>query len=293
MERRSWEAHLRNHLLSAACAFLAIVGAAGSAGAQERGPWLAHAEGSRLAFETDWFPSEHLHTFTWGIAGQIRLTGPVYLDLDVPWAGLFPDGGDARFVFGNPTIGAHWADKVSRNVAVFAGGTLTIPTLITSDSSFDGDTFEDVLLRGLAGVTRAYVDLHRFLPDYIFVRPRGGVEVRFASVLRYRGDLTPMLLIPVGDVADDAEVVIEHGSEFEARSDAGVGGGLRLQFAVLATELDDDDIFQSALEPYFTYDPMEGFYARIGSLIALDRDLGFGLNKGKLATFRVALGGKW
>ena len=105
------------------------------------------------------------------------------------------------------------------------------------------------------------------------------------------------------EVPDNADfdpetiVTIEHGNEFEGRSNVGLGAGARLQFLFVATEADfeDDDRFQAAVEPYFVFEPHgeDGFFARLGTLLALDSPLGFGFDEGKLATVRITLGGKW
>jgi hypothetical protein len=107
--------------------------------------------------------------------------------------------------------------------------------------------------------------------------------------------------VPVGDdnpgADPDTIVGIEHGNEFEGRSDIGLGAGGRLQFFVLATDqgFSTNDRFQAAIEPYFVFEPHgeDGFFARVGTLIALDSPLGFGFDEGNLATIRVTLGGKW
>lgn len=264
-----------------------------TASAQEGEPWLARAEGNRVAMEMDWWPSENFHILSWDIVGQFRVAPTVYLDLEVPWAGVFgaERNTESKFVFGNPALGVHWADKVSPDVVVFAGGSIAISTLISGDrGEIDLD---DYLFRLYASVNRAYLDLHRFLPEFVFLRPRGGAEIRLSPSFRYRGDLTPMIMIPVGEGADEVEVFIEHGSEFEGRSDGGVGGGLRLQAAWIATELDSDDVIQTAIEPYFIYDPVNGFNLRVGVLIPLDEEAGFAFDDGRLRTVRLSLGGRW
>jgi hypothetical protein len=85
-------------------------------------------------------------------------------------------------------------------------------------------------------------------------------------------------------------MVVEQGNEIEARTEGGFGGGLRLQAAFPLT---NNDLVQTAVEPFVAYEPTSGLYARAGFLIALDEQLGFGLDQGKLATVRLAVGGKF
>jgi hypothetical protein len=279
-----------------AASALSITLTAASAAVAAGGPWVPKAQGSRLGAEIDWWPTDFSHTVTFGLVGQIELGRVIYLDFDVPLSVLDRrttfNNRDATFVFGNPTVGVHWADTINEKVSAFAGGTFTVSTLIT-DSPLDDDSQEAYAARGFAFATRAYADIQRFFPDYVFLRGRGGLEVRILPVLYYRFEALPIIAIPVGDYVSDTEFLLEFHNEIEGRSTGGVGGGLHLQAVVIATDLGGEDSAQLAVEPYFTYEPARGFYARIGALLALDRPLGFGFNDGKVATFRVSLGGKW
>jgi hypothetical protein len=87
---------------------------------------------------------------------------------------------------------------------------------------------------------------------------------------------------------------MEVHNEIEARAPIGVGGGMHLQGVFISDDpSNDNDAAQLAMEPYFVYEPIRGFYARAGLLVALDSELGFGFNRGKVATIRIGLGGKW
>jgi hypothetical protein len=56
----------------------------------------------------------------------------------------------------------------------------------------------------------------------------------------------------------------------------------------------DADLIQTAIEPFFSYEPTApGVFVRAGFLVALDERLGFGFDEGKVATFKLAVGGKW
>jgi hypothetical protein len=103
------------------------------------------------------------------------------------------------------------------------------------------------------------------------------------------------VLLPVGDDVRRTEVIVLHGAEFELLANMGVGGGVRLQGVFFPTEEGSSaDRAQLAFEPYFAYEPEpRGFFARVGLLVAADPPLGFGFDRGRVATLRATLGGKW
>lgn len=289
--------------LLAASAFSILLTAAGAAAAAE-GPWVPKAQGSRVGVDFDWWPSRSSglgtytsHSLTWDIIGQIQLARVVYLDFDIPLALCdreSPVAGDSTFVFGNPAIGAHWADTIHPKISVFAGGTLSVSTLVSDDYFSAADRLDLYLTRVVASANRAYADVHRFGADQFFIRARGGIEMRILPVLFYRAELVPILAVPISDANDDADFVMEVHNEIEARAPIGVGGGMHLQGVFISDDpSNDNDAAQLAMEPYFVYEPIRGFYARAGLLVALDSELGFGFNRGKVATIRIGLGGKW
>ncbi len=288
---------LRSLLTAAALVFpLAL---ATGAGAQE-GAWIPKAQGNRIGGDIDLWPTDNASTVAFGIVGQFRIAKTAYLDFDVPfavWDYRVPGLRDRRstFVFGNPTVGAHWADTLNDKVSAHAGGSLTISTHIDDDRIIiDPDTIEHYGARGALTYSRAFADVHRFVPDRVVLRGKGGLEIRIANPVYYRLDLVPVLLLPVGDPAPRTDFLLEVHNEFEFRSRKGIGGGVHLQTVFLATDsFTRNDAFQAAIEPYFAYEPLRGFYARLGILVALDEPLGFGLNENRLATFRVSLGGKF
>jgi hypothetical protein len=287
---------MRGRLLGAAALALFTL-----APAAAEAQWRSKFQGNRLGGEFDWWGTERSDSLTWGLIGQIELVETLHLDFDFPFTyGAFEIDlgplGDSitedAFALGNPTVGVHYADTLIPTVALLAGGTISVsPNL---DPALDTR-----LATYLGAASRAAFDQHRLTAEYLFIRPRVGVEVRFASVFYYRGDLCPVVWIPIGENADDAELVIDQGNEIEARADMGLGGGLRFQQALFPTTDDngifDDDVdrAQTALEPYFVYEPDKGFFARLGLLVALDEPLGFGFDDGNVATLRVQLGGKW
>jgi hypothetical protein len=236
------------------------------------------------------------------LVGQIKALDKIYADAEIPIAygkvdttvsGDLPPSVNANtsatgFVFGNPTLGAHYAGALSDNAAFFAGGTVSIPVIHVGDTQ-PGESESALTALYMTAVARVYFDTHRLIPDHLPLRPRAGVELRILPMLYYRGDAGLMLAIPTA--GGEVEAIIEQGNEFEGRTAIGLGGGLRVQEAFLLTE---DDKAQTALEPFLTYEtPGAGIFVRLGYLVALDPVLGFGLNQGKVATFRVAAGGKF
>lgn len=219
---------------------------------------------------------------------QIGLTDEVFLDLEVPLGYLHYDlgifGGDlSQFNIGNPTIGAHYAKTVDKDLSFFVGGNIAIPTHIdpSSETAFWGI---------YSGMTRAFYDFTRFLPSMLGLRARVGLEYRINDWLLYRGELNPVLAIPVGEGSRDTALFLEQANELEYRSHSGFNAGLRLQEVFILT--DTSDHAQLALEPYVGWDDPK-FFARVGYLVALDEDLGFGFDHNKVSTLKLSGGFKY
>lgn len=266
----------------------ALICAASPALAQ-RGSWTPRTQGSRIGGEIGVWSMRDYDTFNFAFLAQIKVARVLYIDIEVPWTAVSYDptyvSRDTDVLFGNPTVGLHYGANVTETIGLYAGGTISIPTALDPTLNEFGV--------GLAGTyAYAYGDMHRYLPEYVHLRPRGGVEIRMAPVVYYRGEIAPLLMIPAGRDVDSTEFVFETSHEFEGRAPIGVGGGVRLQ-AVFYT-FDRRDNAQTAIEPFFAYEPPAGhFYAKVGFLLALDKDLGFGFDRRKVATLRASLGGKW
>ncbi len=172
-----------------------------NAAAEDEGAWVPKAQGNRLGGELDWWPDTGKDTFTWGIVGQIRVARAVHIDFEVPM-GYRDVGANKNFIFGNPMVGAHWADSVSSRVGFFAGVALAVSTFIGNESSnpFDNGVVEQYRPRSAAFESRAYADGQRFLPDSLFLRARFGLEVRIIPELFYRAEIAPMGVSPLGHV---------------------------------------------------------------------------------------------
>lgn len=153
----------------------------------------------------------------------------------------------------------------------------------------------DDVLPILAAGTRASVDVHRFLPDYLALRPFLAAEIRLNDTFVYRGDLTPSTFFAMGELAKDTEIILEHGSQLEKELSQRRSGGrppVPGRYRPDRRRLPGTTA-QTALEPFFAYQKEKGFFARLGLLIALDNPYGFGLDEEKLATLRLSLGSTW
>ncbi|WP_437562254.1 hypothetical protein [Sorangium sp. So ce542] len=228
---------------------------------------------------------------------QIPLFAGLHLDAELPFAygssqARPPDSavGDAAtvapelegFFFGNPSIGLHYVTSVFPTLMVIGGLSASIP--VTQDPSDD-----TAAAAAAALAVRGYFDAQRTLLEHVPLRARGGVELRPIEAFYVRSDLVAMFAIPTDD--GETEVFIEHATEAELRSLGGFGVGARLQAAFPLTRTDKVAL---AAEPFVGVEPpTSGLYFRAGLLVALDEPLGFGLEQGKLATVRVALGGKF
>ncbi|WP_437485210.1 hypothetical protein WME75_00265 [Sorangium sp. So ce1014] len=289
-------------LLSSAV-LLSLWLAAPAAAPAEKNSWV-ESQGSRVALELDvlsksagWSMGDvesEVSTFglSFALVGQLQWRKRLHLDAEIPLAygnvsatfrssrlGVDESSSAGSLLFGNPTIGAHYARAMSRKLAVFGGGTLSIPVL--TDPNADARATLQATVPA-----RAYVDLHRLIPEHFPLRARGGVEAELATRLVYRADTAVMLALPTS--GSDVDLVLEQGNELEMRGKGALGGGLRLQAALTLTR---EDMAQLALEPFVSYTPEKpGYYGRAGLLVALDAPLGFGLAEDKVATLRLAVG---
>lgn len=233
---------------------------------------------------------------------QIKLVAGLHLDAELPFAygsshasAPGPGQGDAAegdaatvapelegFFFGNPSIGLHYAANISPMLMLVGGLAASIP--ITQDPSDDTKAAAAAAL-----AVRGYFDTQRALLEHVPLRARGGIELRPIEALYVRSDLVAMFAIPTG--GGDTEFFIEQSNEAELRSVGGFGVGARLQAAFPLTQTDK---LQLAAEPFVGVEPpTSGLYFRAGLLVALDEPLGFGLEQGKLATVRVAVGARF
>ncbi|WP_242515797.1 hypothetical protein [Sorangium cellulosum] len=231
-------------------------------------------------------------------AAQYKLFAGLHLDLEMPFiygdvsgrhsTDLFGErfsstGEYTRFLLGNPTVGLHYAGNVLGSLALFGGVSGTFP--LHPDPSLG------VEVPAVANFpARAYFDAQRVLLGHMAFRARIGTEIRIGKVLYLTHDLAGQIFIPTEDDRS-TKTVLEQGNEVEFRPLGSFGLGMRFQAAF---PMSSSNSAQLAAEPFVAWEPpVKGSFTRVGALVALDDDLGFGLDQGKVATIRVALGSKW
>ncbi|WP_441289184.1 hypothetical protein ACSRUE_46700 [Sorangium sp. KYC3313] len=231
-------------------------------------------------------------------AAQYKLFAGLHLDAEIPFAygdvsgpqstdlfgRRFTSGaGYSQFFIGNPTFGLHYAANALPILALFGGMSLTIPL-----HPHPGTELEVASVANFPA--RAYFDAQRVLLAHWAFRARVGTEINVGKVLFFTHDLASQVFFPTRD-GEDTKTVIEQGNEIEFRPFGNFGIGMRLQAAF---PLSSSNSAQLAAEPFVGWEPLvKGSFTRVGALVALDDDLGFGLDQGKVATIRVALGSKW
>ncbi|WP_437677403.1 hypothetical protein [Sorangium sp. So ce131] len=229
---------------------------------------------------------------------QYKIFAGLHLDAEMPFVygsvsgrqstDLFGErfesrGEYSRFFLGNPTIGLHYAGNLLPSLAVFGGISGTIPLHPQASSGLRVSAVANF-------PARAYFDTHRVLLGHMSLRARIGTEIRLGQVLYLTHDLATQLSVPTRDEGN-TKFVLEQGNEFEFRPFGNFGLGIRLQAAF---PMSSSNSAQLAAEPFVGWEPsVKGSFTRVGALVALDDDLGFGLDPGKVATIRVALGSKW
>jgi hypothetical protein len=264
-------------------------------------PFAARAEGTRVAFSLDLWPTQDFIVATMGLSAQIAVHRNFAIDVDVPWAAGNLSEGQPGFsaeraaygYFGDVTLGGHAVFRVLPQAALDFGAAVSIPTRYSFDGSPDVAVFA-----ATAAASRGFYDAYRFAPQTLSVRFPVGFEARLFGLLYYRGELAPDIWISVGTAPSaGVQLTQEHADELEVRAPFGLGGGVRFQAVFLLTSGlsgDGADYAQTAIEPFVGYEPSgAGFFARLGMLVALDTPLGFGFDKDKLTTVRMQAGGKF
>lgn len=262
---------------------------------------------SRMSLTLQAWPAADHFALLIGDDLSVRVASQVFLD--VGYAGAFAsardttraDGGlqQASFRFGAPTIGAHFVGAATPSFHYFFGGSITYPFL-------QDPTVEESRAGYLGARIDGYYGADRFARSHFALRMTSGLEWHAAEPLFVRAELRPVIYAPVGEASRfdatsgagfaperrrGASFVLEHAIEIEARTSTGFGLGARMQGVATPMEADME---QTTVEPFLAYTPSRtGAFARIGAPVALDRDLGFGTDRGKLAAVKIVLGGQW
>ncbi len=251
--------------------------------------WEANATKQRVGLDYDLWPADSVAAMTWELNAHVKVMENLYVDASYAWGYLnvstsLGGGGDQGF-YGNPTLGAHYTkalDEFVPNLRAYGGFAWTPPVLSDPGATVAFSAAYTSSIRGS-------FDVGRTAPYYTTFRFNLGAEYQILPNLYYRGDLNPVIYAPTnGNVGADTEFILEQSNEIEYRFDMGVGAGFRLQEAFT---LSGNDLIQTAMEPFVTYTPeKQGLYGRLGLLIALDEQLGFGFDQGKLAAVRLSVG---
>lgn len=244
----------------------------------------------------DWVPDSHqasvggeLYWYSAELVGSsipiipflhLEIVDDVFLDAQLPF-GMNIDGpdGKTRFSLGNPTVGARYA-PTDGIIRWWAGGGISLPA-----GAIDDDDIQFANL--LSTVSLGGYDSHLFIGDAFPVYLTGGIDVRVHETVSLQASLEPLLFIPVAN-RRDAEFVLQTSLGGEYRHDSGFGAGMDFKLAWLATESGDNA--QALIDPYigYTTDPV---FVRLGLLLALDEPLGFGFDRGGVASPHVTVGG--
>ena len=99
-------------------------------------PFAARAEGTRVAFSLDLWPTQDAVVATMGLSAQIAVHPHFAIDVDVPWAAGNLNEGQPGFsvdravygYFGDVTLGGHAVFRVLPAAALAFGATVSIPT---------------------------------------------------------------------------------------------------------------------------------------------------------------------
>jgi len=221
---------------------------------------------------------------------QFEPTDNLFINLRFPVATALDPGDRFRAGLGNPTFSI-WYSDISSRLTWYVGGRASLPAGLVSDTNWRYSLDHSSRAMGL-------YDLYLWATDTAPFGALGGIEARLARifVLRVGGDLTfyPTLRgrrriggeYDAGDFGAMFQIKVE--GEFQSRS--GPGGGLAVMTWADPT-LRYGDRAQTLLMPYFAYDTQRSFFMRVGALVAMDPPLGFGLDRGNVASLYLQFGG--
>jgi hypothetical protein len=247
--------------------------------------------------EVYWFSAKGLgSTFPVIPYGIFELTPTLLFDVHVPFSfatntqlGL-TNNDRAGLGLGNPTVGLTYVTTDARTTW-FIGGRISAPLAGVSDSA------PWQVANGLAGFAMALYDVQYWAYRYVPIGVRAGVEWQSAPGLFLRGSLEPTLFVPTEDNASlagtrKALFLYQARFEFEKHGESGWGGGAGIQLVHAVSEGDaftKGDNAQGSFEPFGSYESATTF-ARLGLLLGLDPPLGFGFDKGKVASLHLNVG---
>jgi hypothetical protein len=257
---------------------------------------VSQYEDSRVGLAAEIWPTSDFGLATMSIEGQLAVTRNIAFDFGFPNWSFGGANGKGYGDFGGVTFGAHGVGHVDRDIVLWGGFAMSIPT------TWKNPNLTQFTFDVLSAETRADFDLGRVVPELMTVKFPLGAEMKF-DFIYLRPSLAIPIYVPVGDASgpgSSVSVAMELAGEVEARHPSGFGGGLRLQAFFLLTNdnlASGGDHAQAALEPFVGYEAPPGRgaapFARLGLLLALDTPLGFGFDKDKLAAIDIKAGVKF
>jgi hypothetical protein len=221
---------------------------------------------------------------------QFEPTDNLFINLRFPVSTAIDAGDRFRAGLGNPTFSL-WYSDISGKLTWYVGGRASLPIGLVRSGGWRYALDHASLAMGLT-------DVYLWAWDTLPFGALGGIEYRFADffVLRAGGDLTfyPTLRgrrsLGGAYEAGDFDAVFQGKLEAEFQSDSGAGGGLAVMTWAIPT-FRYGDRAQTLLMPYFAYDTQRTFFMRVGGLVAVDRPLGPGLDRGRVASLYLQFGG--
>lgn len=244
--------------------------------------WAPEAMQSRVGLEFDWLNRTRdgatTNALTWDLRAQMRVLPNLIFDSEISWAYLGVDG-DVTSVRGGavyvsvPTVGAHYAALVSRDIGLFAGLALGLPV-----------TGEGVPAQSTLRRVRGYQDAYRFSSQQVPLILRLGGELQRSLFFMQTALATSFLIsfsapkcdvslgVPCATSDNPSVVYLDTSVSAGLRARFGLEGGVRLQATFILT--DARDHAQAAIEPFLGYTSPNkvGVFARYGLLMMLDKD---------------------
>jgi hypothetical protein len=254
----------------------------------------------------DWAPLMHrsdigVDMYLWptrdvGTAGpvipfvQFEPTDDLFINLRFPVATWIDPGDDFRAALGNPTFSI-WYSDTSGRLTWNVGGRASLPVGSVDSGSWRGSI-------DAASVAMGLYDVYLWAWDTLPFGGLGGIDWQASRIfaLRAGGDVTfyPTLRgrRRFGGAYDtgDFDVVFQGRVDAEFQSNSGAGGGVSLMGWAIPT-FRYGDRAQTMIMPYFVYDSQRTFFMRVGGLIALDRPLGPGFDRDRVASLYLQFGG--
>ncbi len=192
----------------------------------------------------------------------------------------FASDNDTSAAPGNPSLSVQFLLVNEGRTRFYLGGATAFPLLPLADD----DGLSSVAAR--ANVATTYQTLPQWVNRHFFLGVLAGLEHKFDAPLFLRFQIDPFVALPLTKNAGGGFFYLRTKFEIEGRGSSGLGGGMALSGVVNSLA---NDTFQSAVDGFISY-YRPSVFLRGGLLLALDNPLGFGFDRGKVATLHFSLG---